>query len=306
MKQWVLGSKILDYIRSLEVFIAVGESGSFSAAARALSFSAPSVTRIVNELENALGVVLLNRTTRLVSLTDVGRAYLEDAKRIVHDLEVANDTASGAYRTPKGHLKVTAPVLFGQIYISPIITQYLDLYQDVTVEALLLDRVVNMMEEDIDVSVRIGELKDSNLFARKVGSVHYTVSGSPTYFQKHGVPQTPEELSEHNLIDTAVTHARPQWLFSNGLSLGIKPRLTYNSIPAAIAAAKSGWGLTRTLSYQIGPDLEAGNLQTVLSEFTPKPLPIHLVYREGRRASGKVRAFIDLAGQSLLENTYLN
>lgn len=296
----------MDHIRALEVFIAVGEIGSLSGAARALSMSAPSITRIVNDLESKLGVMLLHRTTRLVSLTDVGAVYLEDAKKIVHDLEVANDTATGAYRAPKGHLKVTASTLFGQIYVSPIITDYLDLYDEVTVEALFLDRVVNLMEEGIDVSVRIGQLRDSNLFARKVGSVRSTICGSPAYFKKHGVPKSPKELNEHQLIATMLPNSRQEWRFADDLSLRINPRLVYTSMPASIAAAKSGWGLTRTLSYQIGPDLESGNLQTVLSEFAPNPLPVHLVYSEGRRASGKVKAFVDLATEKLRENPFLN
>ena len=295
----------MDHIRALEVFVVVGEKGSFSGAARALSISAPSVTRIINELENKLGAVLLHRTTRHVSLTEVGAVYLEDARKIVHDLEIANDVASGAYRTPKGKLKITASTLFGEIYVSPIITEYLDLYPDVAVEALFVDRVVNRVEEGIDVSVRIGQLRNSNLFSRKIGSVYSTVCGSPAYFEKRGVPESPEELRQHQLVATMLPNSHPEWRFADGFALRIAPRLVYTSMSASIAAARSGWGLTRTLSYQIGPDIEAGTLQTVLSEYTPEPLPIHLVYSEGRRASGKVRAFIDLASKKLSENSLL-
>ncbi|WP_262691937.1 LysR substrate-binding domain-containing protein [Kordiimonas aestuarii] len=295
----------MDRFRALEVFVAVAEAGSLAGAARKLSISAPSVTRIVGDLESHLGVVLLHRTTRFISLTDVGAIYLEDARRILQDLDAANDAARGAHHTPKGHLRVTASTLFGQIYITPIISEYLNLYKDTTVEAVYLDRVVNLLEEGLDVAVRIGQLQDSSLIATRVGAVRSVVCGAPAYFEKHGLPHKPEDLHDHTLIALKLANSRPGWRFADG-EIKVKPRLEFTSVPAAIAAAKKGIGLTRVLSYQIAPELEAGTLQTVMFDHAPEPLPIHILYGDGRRASGKVRAFVDLAVAQLRGNPFLN
>lgn len=296
----------MDYLKALEVFVSVADKGSFAGASRHMGVSPPSITRIVSDLEQNLGVILFHRTTRLVSLTDVGQRYLDDARRIIIDLETANDAARGAHRSPKGHLRITASTLFGQNYVLPLITEYLDKYEEVTAEGLFLDRVVNLLGEGIDVAIRIGHLQDSSLMARKVGTVRSMVFASPEYLEKHGEPQTPDDLLKHQLIATRFTDSKARWAFSNGVKLHVQPRLTFTSIAASIAAAKSGWGISRGLSYQLAPAIESGSLKQILKDFMPGPLPVHIVHGEGRRASGKVRAFVDLAAERLRQNPYLS
>lgn len=296
----------MDRFRALEVFVAVAEAGSLAGAARSLSISPPSVTRIVGELESALGALLFHRTTRLVSLTEVGQAYLEDARRILSDFETANDAARGAHRAPTGALRVTAPTLFGQYYVSPVLTEYLDRYPEVRVEAVYLDRIVNLIEEGLDVAIRIGPLPDSSMMAVRVGSVRRVVCGCPSYFHRYGLPQTPDELAAHKIIAAGPVTPANDWRFGDGSSVRVEPRLSCTSVPAAIAAARTGWGLTRVLSYQIGPDLGSGGLQTILSDYEPEPLPIHIVHGEGRSSSAKVRAFVDMAAAQLRAVPYLS
>ena len=296
----------MDQLRALEVFVAVAEAGSFAGAARALSISPPSVTRIIGDLEEELGAVLLHRTTRLVTLTDVGQAYLADAQRILADLEAANDTARGAYSAPTGLLRLTAPTLFGQYYVSPIILDYLDRYPDVSVDAVYVDRVVNLIEEGLDLAVRIGHLEDSSMMASKVGEVRWMVCGCPSYFEKYGTPREPKDLADHRTISIVSTPSALQWRFAGATTVRIRPRLAFSTIPAAIAAATSGWGLIRVLSYQIGPVLGSGGLETVLTEFEQPSLPIHVVHGDGGRTSAKVRAFIDLAVERLRADPFLN
>lgn len=296
----------MDQMRALEVFVAVAEAGGLAGAARALFISPPSVTRIVGELEESLGVVLFHRTTRIVTLTDVGAIYLEDAKRILHDMETANDAARGAHRAPKGHLRITASTLFGQIYITPIVADYLNIYEDVTVEGVYLDRVVNLLDEGLDIAIRIGNLPDSSFIARRVGFVRPVVCATPEYLEKKGIPQTPKDLlNGHHLISQKLPNSRPEWRFADE-NIKFKPRLEFTSVPAAIAAGRSGWGIVRALSYQVGPDLEQGTLQTILSDHAPPELPVHIMYGEGRRASAKVRAFVDLAAEKLINHPLLN
>ena len=295
----------MDYFKAIDVFIAVADQGSFAAASRHLRISPPSITRIIGDLEDTLSVTLFHRTTRMVTLTDVGQDYLEDVRKISNDIKIANDAVKGAHRSPQGNLRVTAPTLFGQHYVTPIITEYLNAYQDVTVEAMFLDRVVSIMSEGVDVAVRIGRLQDSNLMARKVGSVRPIVCASRAYIAKYGVPKTLQELDNHSLITTCFADSPSTWLFKDGIKMSVNPRLTFTSILSSIATAKSGWGITRVLSYQIGPEIESGELVEVLSEFSPEPIPIHIVHGEGRRTSAKVRAFVDLAAAKIKENNFL-
>ncbi|TNE39421.1 MAG: LysR family transcriptional regulator [Alphaproteobacteria bacterium] len=296
----------MDQFRALEVFISVAEEQSFAGAARKLGISSPSVTRIVSDLEQSLSALLFNRTTRIVTLTDVGTAYLSDAKRIVSEMEMANATASGAHRAPTGLLRVTASTLFGQHYISPIILEYLDMYPDVNVEGIFLERIVNLLEEGIDVAVRLGHLQDSSMIATKVGEVSWTICGCPEYFEKNGIPQTPDDLKDHKIIAVGPVPPYLEWRFADKKAVALKPRLVYSSVATSISAAESGWGLTRALSYQFSPSLRTGCLQTVLTEFQPDPIPINIVHMSGRRASAKVRAFIDLAVERLRADPFLN
>lgn len=291
----------MDRLRSLEVFIAVAEAESFAAGARKLGLSAPSATRGVNALEARLGARLFTRTTRRVRLTDIGRSYLEDARHVLAQLAAADDAAAGAASSPVGELRITCPNEFGRIYVTPILTEFLDMHPGVRADVVMLDRVVNMIEEGVDLAVRIGELPSSGLAAVRVGHVRRLVCGAPQYFEEHGIPQTPSDLRDHKIVSAAPVSPLAEWRF--GLdqtdAVRVKPRLTVSSIAAAISVARSGWGLCRVLSYQVGPDLESGALRSVLEGFEPAPLPIHLVHPEGRRAPAKTRAFIEFARDRL-------
>lgn len=295
----------MDRLRAVEVFAEVAERGSLSGAARDLGLSAPSVTRIIGELEAEVGVRLLHRTTRKVTLTESGRVFLERTRRLAEDFHAARDQARGAHTEPKGTLRITASVLFGQHYVSPILREYLDRHAEVRVEAIFLDRVVNLVEEGFDIAVRIGPLPDSNLVVARVGRVRQVVCGSAAYLEAHGVPKSPADLVHHRLISASAVTPTNRWRFADRSTVKVAPRLTFSSVSAAIEAATAGWGLTRVLSYQVGPELEDGRLVTVLSGLEPTPLPIHLVHAEGRTASAKVRAFLDLASGRLRERANL-
>lgn len=292
----------------LEVFAAVAEAGSFAGGGRATGLSAPSVTRGVNELEERLGARLFTRTTRVVRLTDVGQGYLEEVRSILADLQAADDLASGTAARPTGLLRVTAPVEFGRIHVAPVLADFLDTYPDVSAELLTVDRVVNLVEEGIDVGLRIGDLPPSGLMAVRVGHVRRVVCASPGYLKAHGVPKTPQDLAKHKIVSISSVTPNTEWRFGKEGHdvVRLKPRLHVSSIGAGLALARAGWGLTRVLSYQIGPDLQAGTLQTVLEPYEPERLPVHLVHQEGRRVSAKLRAFLDFARDRLRGVPVLN
>lgn len=292
----------MDRLQTLEVFVAVAEAGSFAGGARTLGMSPPSVTRGVNTLEDRLGARLFNRTTRVVRLTDVGQAYLEEVRAILSDLTAADDSVSGAVGSPKGLLRITSPVEFGRMRVVPVLAAYLDRHPDVTATMMMVDRVVNLAEEGLDIGVRIGPLTTAGMMAVKVGEVRRVICGSPDYFAEHGTPQSPDQLIQHRIVETPSVTLSKEWRFgrNNEFPARVKPQLAVSSVAAAVSLARSGWGLTRVLSYQIGPDVAAGQLQTVLNAYEPAPLPIHLVHYEGRRVSAKVRSFLDFAKERLL------
>jgi len=295
----------MDRLHLMTVFVAVAEEQGFAAAARRLGFSAPAVTRAVAALEESLGVKLLNRTTRFVRATEAGLRYLEDARRIIQQVQLADEAATGINSEPRGHLAITAPVMFGRLFVMPGIVDYLQRYPDTQVDAVFLDRVVNLLEEGLDVGIRIGELADSSMRALSVGSVRHIVCASPDYILRCGLPQTPQDLLQHTLISSSAAHSLTDWRFANQ-SLRIKPRLTVTSNDAAIEAAREGLGITRLLSYQVAASLAAGELKILLENFEPAPLPVSIVHREGRFASSKVRSFIDLMAAKLRADKALN
>lgn len=299
----------MDHIHLMRVFVAVGELESFAAAARRLAISAAAVTRAVGALEESLGVKLLLRTTRSVRLTEAGSRYLEDSRNILASLREANEAAAGVNAAPRGNLAVTAPMLFGKFFVMPCIVRYLQTYPEVDVSALFLDRVVNLVEEGMDVAVRIGPLPDSGLKARQVGQVRRLLCASPDYLARQGTPRHPSELAQHALIAANGVGAGLEWKFREAqvpLSVRVKPRLNVTSNDAAIAAATAGLGIAHLLSYQVADDLVAGRLRTVLEDFEETPWPIHVLHRESKYGSAKVRAFIDLLVSMLGEHRYLN
>ncbi|MDE3012173.1 MAG: LysR family transcriptional regulator [Pseudomonadota bacterium] len=298
----------MDQLYTLRVFVAVAETGGFAAAARRLGLSAAAVTRSVAALERHLGARLFQRSTRQVRLTDVGRAYLDDGRHVLDALGQADARASGAREVPQGHLTVTAPVLFGRLHVSPLLLDFLAQYPLVTARMLLVDRVVNLVEEGLDVAVRIARLADSGLQAIPVGVVRRVLVASPEYLLRQGMPTHPEQLAAHHAIGLNTTGgpALP-WQFAAGadaperLRSWAQPhvRFTVNASDVALQAARAGHGLARVLSYQVIEDVAAGRLRVVLEDFETPAIPVQLVHAEGRQAAAKVRAFIDFAAARL-------
>lgn len=292
----------MDRFHLMSVFVAVAEEESFAAAARRLQMSPPAVTRAVAHLEEHLGVRLLNRTTRLVRTTEAGARYLDDARRILLEADEADEAAAGINATPRGHLAVTAPMLFGKLYVMPVITAYQRKFRATTISAQFVDRVVNLFDEGLDVGIRIGQLPDSSLRAIRVGEVRRVVCAAPSYLDRHGIPKTPADLANHQIIAATAISAASIWIFSKGkkkVSVKLNPSIMVNTNDGALEAAKDGFGLTRLISYQVANELAAGRIKTVLSGFEEAPLPIHVIHREGRHSSAKVRSFVDMAVEML-------
>ncbi|MCA9660645.1 MAG: LysR family transcriptional regulator [Myxococcales bacterium] len=292
----------------MRVFVRVAECRGFAEAARQLGISRAAVTRAVSALEERLGVRLLSRTTRSVSLTEAGASYFEDCQRILADIDDAAAAAAGSNLRPRGTLRVTSSVLFGQLHVLPIVTDYLDAFPEAQVQALFVDRVTHMIDEGIDVAVRLGRLPDSSLMATRVGSVRRVICASPGYLERRGVPEDPGALSGHQVVVGGDESERVEWRLSEGgepCVVRVRPRLACSTNHAAISAALAGWGLARVLSYQIGAALASGELVAVLEDYEPPPIPVHVVWSGGRRAPAKVRAFVDLAVERLRANPLL-
>lgn len=298
----------MDRFQEMQVFVAVAQAQGFSAAARRLGMSAASVTRAVAALEKRIGTLLLTRTTRSVHLSEAGQRYLEDCRRILAEVQEAEDSAAGSHAQPRGQLTITAPVLFGELFVTPLMVGYLDQFPEVTINGLLVDRVVSMVEEGIDVAVRIGELPDSNQHAIRVGEVRRVICASPAYLNAHGRPRHPEELSGAPVVATSSIGQLRSWPFldkGQPLSVRPEPRLVVTANQAAITAASLGLGFTRVLSYQVSSKVAAGELEIVLADFELPPLPIHVVYQGGRKAPARIRSFVDFMVKALREHPAL-
>lgn len=299
----------MDQIHLMNVFVAVGEEEGFAAAARRLDLSPAAVTRAIAGLEEQLGVRLLLRTTRNVRLTEAGQRYLDDSRSILASIEEANEAAAGVNSAPKGNLSVTASVLFGKMFVMPCILRYLNEYPQVEVSALFLDRVVNLVEEGIDVAIRIGHLPDSSLKALRVGQVRRVLCAAPGYLERHGMPQHPADLLRHTIVAAAGISPRVEWKFGavdDPTLVRLRPRLTVSSNDAAIEAATSGLGICRLLSYQVAEEVKAGRLRIILADYEEAPWPVHLVHRESKFGSSKVRKFIDLLAEHLRAHQHLH
>lgn len=286
----------MDRFQEMRVLLAVTEAKSFAAGAKLLGISPPSVTRAVAALEARLGTLLLARNTRSLRLTEAGQRYVEDCRRILLELEEAEELAAGGSVRPRGRLTVTAPVMFGELFLIPRITQYLDSYPDVEINALLVDRVVNMMEEGIDVAVRIGSLPEGDHQALQVGQIRPVVCTAPAFLDRVGRPQHPHEVRDAPIVMSSASGLLSHWQFvgADGVfGFTPTPRFTVSSNQAAIAAARLGWGYTRVLSYQVAESVARGELELVLEAFEPPAVPVHIIYQGGRQVSAKVRTFVD-------------
>ncbi len=292
----------MDRLQTMSVFVSVAEEAGFAPAARRLNLSPPSVTRAVSQLEARLGARLLHRTTRLVQLTDAGARYLEDCRRILLEIEEADRHAAGIHAAPRGTVSVTASVLFGRMVLAPVLLELLDRYPEISVSTMFVDRIVHLVDEGIDVAVRIAELPDSSLSAIRVGSVRRVLCASPDYLASRGRPATSSELADHDTIIFSAMTQGGEWTFeAPGRDRVFRPqsRLRVNTGDSAIAAAVAGRGITRVLSYTIAPQLEAGALELVLDDVGPPAVPIHIVHKEPGRTSARVRAVVDYLAQRL-------
>jgi DNA-binding transcriptional LysR family regulator len=288
----------VDRFTAMRAFVTVAELQGFAAAARQLRISPPVVTRLVAALEEQLSIRLLQRTTRSVALTDAGTRYLERARRILADLDEAERTARAERTAPGGRLVVTAPEAFGRREVAPLVCDFLARHPAVTCELVLADRVVSLVEEGVDVAVRIGVLRDSSLRARAAGATRRVVVGSPAYLAAHRRPRSPVDLAGHALVHFSALAAQPEWRFhrrGREVRVPIAPRLVTNSADAAIEHAAHGGGLAMVLAYQVKELVRAGRLEVVLARHEPPPLPIQLVYPGARLPAANLRAFLDLA-----------
>lgn len=300
---------MLDQIQLMKIFVAVAQEQGFAAASRRLNMSPPTVTRAIAKLEDRLAIKLFNRTTRYVRVTDAGLRYLEDVKRILNDIKLANEAVQGINASPQGVISVTASLLFGQQFVLPSVLEYLTTYPETEVNTVFLDRVVNLLEEGYDVGVRIGKLADSSMRAKKVGTVRLALIASPEYLKKHGVPQHFSELAQHSLIEVQGGNLNPDWKFvENGkvVNQRITSKLRVTTHQAAINAAMANFGIARVISYQVTDELAQNKLKFILEPFEEPPLPINIVHREDRLSSAKVRSFIDLLAANLISHTALN
>jgi DNA-binding transcriptional LysR family regulator len=282
----------------MQAFVAVADSQGFAPAARKLGLSPSGVTRLIAALEERLGARLLQRTTRSVTLTDVGTRYLERVRRILADVEEAESSAEGERTRPSGRLTVSAPIGFGRLHVSPVMSRYLARYPEVAGELRLSDRMINLVEDGVDLAVRIGHLPDSTLVARHVGEMRRIIVASNAYLKRRGEPKTPQAIAAH---DTIQFGAAPDWRFvEDGREVRVlpTPRFTTNSADAAIQYAEQGGGLTRVMAYQGAEALKRGRLKIVLAKFEQPAVPVHIVYPTSRLLSAKVRAFIDLVTEA--------
>lgn len=297
----------MDYLDTLRCFVAVADAGGFAVAGRRLGCSATAVTRAIAALEARLGVLLFQRSTRMVRLTEAGERFLQDCRPILNDLHEAEQAASGAQAEAQGLLSVTAPQMFGIQHVAPIVQGFLQAQPRVQVRTLFVNRLVHLLDEGVDVAIRIAPLPDSGLTAVQVGALRRLVVASPAYLAQYGRPRHPADLSNHRAIGFAFDARTPApWKFRDGATG--QPQFTWisNSNEVDIAAAEAGIGLTRCLAYQAAASLRAGRLRIVLAEHELPPVPVHIVYPAGRRAPAKVRAFVEWARERLSKEPVLN
>jgi DNA-binding transcriptional LysR family regulator len=283
-------------LAAMQTFVAIVDHGSLTAAADALGKALPTVVRSLATLEQELGVRLLRRTTRRMSLTEEGRTYLDRCRQILVDVEEAEQALSSRQATPRGELRVTAPVLYGQLHVAPAVVAFLREYSEVKVELLLLDRVVNMVEEGIDVGIRIASLEDSSMIATRVGEVRRVVCASPSLLEHHGTPRHPRDLTDAPCVHFQGLSAAPVWNFAGArkpVSIAIDGPFASNQASVAVEACAEGLGFGRFLSYQVESLVAEKKLRIVLEEFEPPPIPIHVVFAHARLMTPRIRVFVD-------------
>lgn len=292
----------MDRLGAMRLFAAVADAGSLSAAGRRLGMPLTTVSRRLAALEDNLGTRLVTRSTRRLTLTEQGRQYLDACRRIIEEVDAAEAQLSGTQGEPQGVLAITAPVVFGRLHVLPLVSDFLRRYPRIDVRMLLLDRPVDLIEEGLDIAVRIGALPNSALIATRVGAVRQVICASPGYLAQHGEPMRREELAGRDCITFMARDARDAWNFSDGKKkerVRVRSRLVVNTAEAAIDAAKAGVGIARVLSYQAAAALADGSLREILRGTDSSELPISVLHREDRLAQTKVQAFMAFAGAAL-------
>lgn len=287
-----------DRLEAMSIFVAVVDCGSFSGAARRMEVPLATVSRKVGELEAHLGARLLHRSTRKLAVTEAGQSYLAACRRILEQVAEAERAAAGEYATPKGDLVVTAPIVFGRLHVLPVVVEFLKLHPHIDVRLVLSDRWTHLLDDHIDVAIRVGALPDSSLMAMGLGAVRQVVCASPIYLAERGIPDTPESLATHDCIAFDALSAGKTWTFGTGKTEIVVPihfRLVVNTAEAAMDAARAGAGLTRVLSYQVAEAVRDGALRIVLAEFEPPPRPVSLLHAGQGALPLKLRAFLDFA-----------
>jgi DNA-binding transcriptional LysR family regulator len=284
----------VDRLDAMSLFVSVVKHGSLSAASRELRVPLPTVSRKVSELESHLGTKLLIRSTRKLVLTEAGESYVGASKRILEEVAEAERAVSGEYRAPRGELTLTAPVVFGRLHVLPVVTEFLKKHSEVDVRFFLADRSLNLIDDHLDIAVRIGTVPE-HLVAIRLGQIRSVVCATPAYLKEHGTPKSPDELDAHQCISFSGFVGADSWMFRDGQAALVRARLTVNTAEAAIDGALAGLGLTRVLSYQVEDALKAGKLVTVLKRHEPAAVPVSLIYLKEMRVTAKVRAFIDFA-----------
>jgi DNA-binding transcriptional LysR family regulator len=289
----------MDRLGAMSVFTAVVAAGSFSAASRELRMPLPTVSRRVAELEAHLDAKLLVRGTRKLTLTDAGEGYLAACRRILESVAEAERGAAGEYLAPQGELLVTAPVTFGRLHVVPVAAEFLAAHPEVDIRLVLTDRPLNLVDDQLDLAIRVGVLPDSSLLAVRLGAIRGVVCASPDYLRRRGTPKSLEDLAAHDCVTFSALGSADNWHFPDGQVIRVRSRLVVSTAAAALEAAICGVGLTRLLSYQAAESVKAGKLNPVLRKFEAAPLPVNLVYVRERRLSGKLRAFLDFAAPRL-------
>lgn len=288
----------MDRFDAISILLAAVDAGSFSAASRNLRIPLATVSRRVAELEEHLKVRLLLRGHRRLTLTEAGRSYVASCRRIMEDLAEAERSAIGEYHTPRGELVFSVPVVLGLIHALPVVVEFLRAYPNIRMRVQLIDRNVSLLEEHVDVALRVGVLPDSSLVAARVGVIRRALCASPDYIRERGEPALPEDLTSHDCIGYESLTAGTDWGFENegrSQTISISPRLTVNTVEAAVVAAKAGAGIARVLSYQIDNLVASGSLVLLLRDYEPPTLPVNLLYPDQRQVPLKLRAFLDFA-----------
>lgn len=296
----------MDRLEAMSMLVAVTERGSFSAAARALEVPLATLSRKVSDLESQLGARLLIRTTRKLTLTDAGIAYVASARRILEQVDEAEREAAGEFTQPKGELVLTAPIMFGRLHVLPVVAEFLAAFPEISIRLHLGDRNVDLIDDHVDMAVRIGRLPDSSMVATPIGETRTVTCASPAIMERQGIPDRPDELLDYPCVAVEIPLPSPAWRYrvpgsDAVLDIPVVPRLAVTTTEAAVQAVIQGVGVTRLLHYQVAEAVRRGELQIILEPYEPEPAPVHLVHASRGRMPLKMRRFLDFAAPRLRE-----